>query len=1335
MTFSDILVLSGYPPGVFQYGIEKALTALGHRVFTAGAATSLLAPLEQALQRHEPGYRYGALVAPDAPLADVLAQCPFAPDLILYLDAGTPCLPSDLHDAPCPVVGLLAEDIINADIYSRIIPYFDLALVTWKSTEKRWRDQGHDNVRQWYYGARPDFCIDEGLPRIHDVAFLGNLNPQVQRRRLHAVQKLLRLRDEGIRVYVGGNLYFADYNRIQCQSKIVYHQGITDQVNMRVFEAMGAGCLVVMRRPQDPDDPTTHFFRDRENVVYCDTDDEALDLIRYYLCHDTERQRIADAGHRTVMAKHNYVDVVRTLMTDILPALPSDVRGTRRSRLARTAKDERRRRLDFAWVYYALGVAQASLRQIAALGDAGIRDAETVNVLGVLHATVGNFDVAVDQLRRACALDPPSLVTRTNLALVALAAGRPEADRWCDEALECLAAADPADMPATAIEGPHACADYNRFRLEVARAYLDHATPAARATALVRLYRYRLHQTRAERALGCGAFDRAAADIEHALALVPDDGYLLHRRAQAAVARGAGVADVLSDLERAIALEPFFAQAKHDYACALEALGRTEDAFTEYRDLVRHNPMFQAPPEMWRRVAELALTVGRIREAREAVDAGLAVAPDDAGLAALRSEVELVSSTGSAERASIVVPLGDDASLVQRALTSLVEHTAPHPYELIVIRRAPNRAVDAFLKLLDAPIKVVASSGSAAGDYVRAASAATGTHLVFLDVRVVVQESWLPSLLAAVSGTTIAVPLVLDEAGRGSASPTLAFCVRRDVWESVGGLDTRASLEVALEGFCEKVRLAGGSVAIVEESRVRSIADAAIQDITLVASAPAASSTPRPHGMRHVPPPPAGYFDFARPEVADLVPADARRVLDVGCGGGALGALLKQRPGVEVTGLEGDERAAALARTRLDRVITVDLDAMNEPPLPKGYFDCIIFADVLEHLSDPEQVLTGLLPYLHERGTIVASIPNVRHQDVVLDLLVNGRWQYQPAGILDATHLRFFTLHEIAAMFDRLGLQIHDLRASGSPPNPELDAVADVVARLGGDRARFVQEAQVIQYIFRARPRRVPRVATTSTGTGAGQRPRVSIVVLAWNELLYTRECLASIQACTRMPYELVLVDNGSTDETLQFFRSVPGAKVIANGANLGFAGGNNRGILAATGDYIVILNNDTLVTDGWLEGLLACADEDPAIGIVGPMSNYVSGPQLVADAAYADFAALQTYAAEFRARHRGRRIDTNRLVGFCMLMKRDVVVRVGLLDESFGLGNFEDDDYCLRARRAGFRLVIAGDVFIHHFGSRTFLGQGVDFAEAMRHGRKVFERKWSANGTAATEM
>ncbi|MBI3635244.1 MAG: glycosyltransferase [Candidatus Rokubacteria bacterium] len=405
-----------------------------------------------------------------------------------------------------------------------------------------------------------------------------------------------------------------------------------------------------------------------------------------------------------------------------------------------------------------------------------------------------------------------------------------------------------------------------------------------------------------------------------------------------------------------------------------------------------------------------------------------------------------------------------------------------------------------------------------------------------------------------------------------------------------------------------------------------------------------------------------------------------------------------------------------------------------------GYFDCIVCADVLEHLMDPERTLAALLPALAPGGAIVASIPNVRHQDVLLDLLIHGRWQYQWAGILDATHLRFFTLAEIAGLLDRLGLRAEELVPVGSPEDPRLPAVAEVVERLGGDRPRFERESRVIQYVLRARPIEGTGSRAVATSEGAGsravatpapaadraRRPKASIVVLAWNQLAYTRECVASVQRCTREPYELILVDNGSTDGTLEFFRSVPGATVVANGANLGFAAGNNRGLDVATGDFVCILNNDTLVTDGWLDGMIACAEEDPRIGIVGPMSNCVSGPQQIDGAVYDSFEALQRYAADFRGRRRGQRMTLDRIVGFCMLITRAALDRIGRLDENFGVGNFEDDDYCLRARRAGFRLMVAADVFIHHFGSRTFVGEGVDWHAAMKHGETVFREKWS---------
>ncbi len=180
MTPSSILILSAYPPGVHQISIEKALRQRGHAVFTAGSTRDVLADLEAALKRWDPEYRYDLIVGTDERLVDVLARCPFAPDLILFLESGIPFLPPDIAEAPCPTIAQFSEDLLHADWYAQLFPYFDLTLCTWKSTEIGWQRQGFDNVRQWYFGARPTFCVDEGLSRVYDVTFLGNLNPHIQ---------------------------------------------------------------------------------------------------------------------------------------------------------------------------------------------------------------------------------------------------------------------------------------------------------------------------------------------------------------------------------------------------------------------------------------------------------------------------------------------------------------------------------------------------------------------------------------------------------------------------------------------------------------------------------------------------------------------------------------------------------------------------------------------------------------------------------------------------------------------------------------------------------------------------------------------------------------------------------------------------------------------------------------------------------------------------------------------------------------------------------------------------------------------------------------------------
>jgi SAM-dependent methyltransferase len=165
---------------------------------------------------------------------------------------------------------------------------------------------------------------------------------------------------------------------------------------------------------------------------------------------------------------------------------------------------------------------------------------------------------------------------------------------------------------------------------------------------------------------------------------------------------------------------------------------------------------------------------------------------------------------------------------------------------------------------------------------------------------------------------------------------------------------------------------------------------------------------------------PATYYLQARPEVAALVPAACRRVLDVGCGAGHLGRLLRER-GHHVTGLELVPEAADEARRWLDRVVTADVEAGF--PFAAQSFDAVIFADLLEHLVDPWRVVREAATVLSPEGVIVASVPNVQNLDV-LRRLVRGRWDYRERGILDRGHLRFFTLSTVRDLFIQAGLSI-----------------------------------------------------------------------------------------------------------------------------------------------------------------------------------------------------------------------------------------------------------------------------------------------------------------------
>ena len=455
------------------------------------------------------------------------------------------------------------------------------------------------------------------------------------------------------------------------------------------------------------------------------------------------------------------------------------------------------------------------------------------------------------------------------------------------------------------------------------------------------------------------------------------------------------------------------------------------------------------------------------------------------------------------------------------------------------------------------------------------------------------------------------------------------------------------------------------------------------------------------------------YHCFARPEVQELVSPNARCILDVGCGAGSLGRSLKERQPCEVWGIEIIPEVAEAARQVLDRVYVGDAAAVI-PALPNGCFDCIILADVLEHLVEPAKVLSALVGKLAPRGRLVISVPNVRHWSVIRGVL-EGRWEYQDAGSLDRTHLRFFTRQSFEQLLHSVGCKPVHANATTVSGEKMPAGIVEACKAAGLDVGTLDLESQVYQFLYVAEP----LAATALT----------SVIILAYNALSHTQRCLASIERHTPQAHELIIVDNGSTDGTVEYLpeyvKEHENVRVIANASNRGFAAGNNQAMAAARGEYIVLVNNDTVVTEGWLGRMLTVFERHPEVGLVGPVSNYVSGPQLVPNAKYADMQQMQRFARRWAKQHDGRLEETPRLVGFCLAMRRGVVDRIGGLDERFGSGNFEDDDFCLRALAAGFKAAIAKDVFIHHTGSQTFKEAKIDYRANMERNWRLFKDKW----------
>ena len=294
-------------------------------------------------------------------------------------------------------------------------------------------------------------------------------------------------------------------------------------------------------------------------------------------------------------------------------------------------------------------------------------------------------------------------------------------------------------------------------------------------------------------------------------------------------------------------------------------------------------------------------------------------------------------------------------------------------------------------------------------------------------------------------------------------------------------------------------------------------------------------------------------------------------------------------------------------------------------------------------------------------------------------------------------------IHEGQTVFvDRVAAWVRSRRSSAAPPPPEVILV-DTSSKDGLDV-------------------RVP-------GEGSSREPDISVVIVVWNALRYAEACLESVlRARSERSFEVIVVDNGSEPDVLAWLKhqteSHPELGYIRLPSNVGFARGSNTGVRLSRGRYIVLLNSDTVVTDGWSDRLVDALELDDELGVVSPVTNYVGEGDQIDDGARAlttnDIAA---YARSISGRTDVIRVP-ERIAFFCACTRRELFDRLNGLDEGFGLGNFEDEDFCLRTQMLGHRIGVVRNSFVFHHGSRTFEENRVDHSEWMVRNLDRYIRK-----------
>jgi GT2 family glycosyltransferase len=394
------------------------------------------------------------------------------------------------------------------------------------------------------------------------------------------------------------------------------------------------------------------------------------------------------------------------------------------------------------------------------------------------------------------------------------------------------------------------------------------------------------------------------------------------------------------------------------------------------------------------------------------------------------------------------------------------------------------------------------------------------------------------------------------------------------------------------------------------------------------------------------------------------------------------------------------------------------------------WFDVALLARVAAQRPQVSFVVIGGVFDVDVRA--LEQLPNVH-------LLGQQPYARMPAYLRDFdVCLIPFVVSEITAATDPV--KFYEYISLGKPvvstQMPELAQYDDLLYH-AGDEADFLRKLDLAlaedDEVMRARRVATARANTWTARAGTmlaairNAQPRVSIVIVSYNNVELTRLCLESVLRNSMHPnVEVLVVDNASKDGSVDYLQQFDGSRVrvLFNQENTGFAAANNQALRVATGDYIVLLNNDTVVPRGWLPRLVRHLN-DPEVGLTVAVTNF-SGNESRITVPYTDIEDMPAFAESYMREHDGERFDIRVAAMYCVGMRRDVFDRLGPLDEEFAIGMFEDDDYSHRARLAGLRVVCAEDVYVHHFGQASFAKLDRTTYDALwQRNQAYFETKW----------